>query len=57
MTSCAKLDTASVEPTTAVASRAAFREDVVQPSLAAEEAIANAPASVGTAIAVLKIIE
>jgi aspartyl-tRNA(Asn)/glutamyl-tRNA(Gln) amidotransferase subunit C len=52
-----ELDTSNVEPTTAVASRAAFREDIVRPSLPASEAIRNAPASVGTAISVPKIIE
>ncbi len=52
-----ELDTTHVAPTTAVAARAVFREDVVKPSLEPTEAIRNAPASVGTAIAVPKIIE
>ncbi len=52
-----ELDTQGVEPTAAVASRAAFRDDVPQPSLPPERAVANAPASVGTAIAVPKILE
>ncbi|MBS2031917.1 MAG: Asp-tRNA(Asn)/Glu-tRNA(Gln) amidotransferase subunit GatC [Deltaproteobacteria bacterium] len=41
---------ASQEPTR-------FREDEVVPGLGAEKAVANAPAHVGTAVAVPKIIE
>jgi aspartyl-tRNA(Asn)/glutamyl-tRNA(Gln) amidotransferase subunit C len=52
-----ELDTANVAPTSAVTARAAFRDDIVRPSLPATEAVRNAPASVGTAIAVPKIIE
>ncbi len=52
-----ELDTEGVEPTAAVAARAAFREDEPRPSLPPERAIANAPASVGTAIAVPKILD
>jgi aspartyl-tRNA(Asn)/glutamyl-tRNA(Gln) amidotransferase subunit C len=52
-----ELDTEGVEPTSAVSARAVFREDVVQPSLPAERAVANAPASVGTAFSVPKILE
>ena len=51
------LDTTGVEPTTAVAARSAFREDEVQPSLPPERAIANAPASTGSAVAVPKILD
>lgn len=52
-----ELDTSKTPPTAHESARAAFRDDVVQPSLPAGEAIRNAPASVGTAISVPKIIE
>lgn len=52
-----ELDTENVEPTTGVAARAALRDDEPHASLPAEKAVANAPASVGTAIAVPKILE
>ncbi|MHB8417915.1 MAG: Asp-tRNA(Asn)/Glu-tRNA(Gln) amidotransferase subunit GatC [Myxococcales bacterium] len=52
-----ELPTEGVEPTTAVASRAAFREDIPLPSLPAERAVDNAPATVGTAFSVPKILE
>ena len=51
-----ELDTENVEPTTGVAARTALRDDVPHASLPAEGAVANAPAKIGTAIAVPKIL-
>jgi len=52
------LDTEGVEPTAyATLAEAVLREDVVQPSLGAEEAVRNAPSKIGTSFAVPKIIE
>ncbi len=52
------LDTEEVEPTShAIALQSPLREDVVVPSMAPEDALANAPAKVGTSFAVPKIIE
>ena len=52
------LDVSSVPPMThASAEPTRFREDVVVPGLTGEQAVANAPAHVGTAVAVPKIIE
>jgi aspartyl-tRNA(Asn)/glutamyl-tRNA(Gln) amidotransferase subunit C len=53
-----ELDTSSVEPTSHAASDVAgWREDVVVPSLPAEQALSNAPARVGTSFAVPRILE
>ncbi len=53
-----ELDTSGVEPTShAVAVSSPLREDLVQPSLPAEAAVAGAPAREGTSVAVPKIIE
>jgi len=53
-----ELDTAAVEPTSHAASTVGgWREDIVQPSLPAEKALANAPARVGTSFAVPRILE
>jgi aspartyl-tRNA(Asn)/glutamyl-tRNA(Gln) amidotransferase subunit C len=52
------LDTSKVEPTShALAQAGTFREDVPVPSLPTDKGLANAPAKVGTAFAVPKIIE
>ncbi|HZA51721.1 MAG TPA: Asp-tRNA(Asn)/Glu-tRNA(Gln) amidotransferase subunit GatC [Myxococcaceae bacterium] len=52
------LDTSQVEPTShASFGESVLREDRVKPSLGAEVAVANAPASVGTSFAVPKILE
>lgn len=67
----AELDTSAIPPTAhasfggagaepsapASASPALMREDEVQPSLSPEQAVANAPAREGSAVAVPKIIE
>jgi aspartyl-tRNA(Asn)/glutamyl-tRNA(Gln) amidotransferase subunit C len=53
-----ELDTSTVEPTShASANAAGWREDVVEPSLPVEKALANAPARVGTSFAVPRILE
>jgi aspartyl-tRNA(Asn)/glutamyl-tRNA(Gln) amidotransferase subunit C len=53
-----ELDTSSVEPTShASLDVGGWREDVVQPSLPPEKALANAPARVGTSFAVPRILE
>lgn len=53
-----RVDTDGVAPTTsATFAEGALRPDVVQPSLGAERAVANAPAKVGTSFAVPKIID
>ncbi len=52
-----ELDTTGVEPTThAVALANAFREDVAQPSLPQEEALANGPDANGQAFVVPRVI-
>jgi aspartyl-tRNA(Asn)/glutamyl-tRNA(Gln) amidotransferase subunit C len=63
------LDTSQVEPTTQMESivqgalppslraQPGLREDVVQPSLGAEAAVANAPARSGTRFAVPRVLE
>lgn len=55
------LDTSQVEPTTQVTlssfTQPGLREDVVQPSLGAEVAVASAPARSGTRFSVPKVIE
>ncbi len=52
------LDVSNVPPMThASAEPTRFREDAVVPGLTAEQAVSNAPAHVGTAVAVPKIIE
>lgn len=51
-------DTDGVEPTATVLGQVnVFREDVVQPSLAAEKALANAPECEADGFAVPRIIE
>jgi aspartyl-tRNA(Asn)/glutamyl-tRNA(Gln) amidotransferase subunit C len=53
-----ELDTSQVEPTSHAASTsAAWRDDIVQPSLPVEKALGNAPARVGTSFAVPRILE
>jgi aspartyl-tRNA(Asn)/glutamyl-tRNA(Gln) amidotransferase subunit C len=53
-----ELDTSSVEPTSHASAKAAsWREDVVEPSLPVEKALANAPVRVGTSFAVPRILE
>lgn len=53
-----ELDTGGIVPTShAVPMENAFREDVVQPSIGVEKALANAPKSAGTFFAVPKVIE
>jgi aspartyl-tRNA(Asn)/glutamyl-tRNA(Gln) amidotransferase subunit C len=55
-----KLDVTGVEPMThalAAGEGAPLREDVVQPSLAPDVALANAPAREGTCFKVPRIIE
>jgi aspartyl-tRNA(Asn)/glutamyl-tRNA(Gln) amidotransferase subunit C len=53
-----QLDTTGVEPSThAVNLLNAFREDLVRPSLAGEEALKNAPAHEHSCFKVPKIIE
>ena len=52
------VDTAGVEPTATVLEQATvFREDQVRPSLAVEQALANAPESEGGCFRVPAIIE
>lgn len=52
------LNTDQVTPTShATLGQGVLREDVVQPCLNPEKALANAPARVGTSFAVPKIIE
>ena len=53
-----EVDTEGVVPTShAVPMENAFREDVVQPSIGLEKALANAPEKSGTFFAVPKVIE
>ncbi len=55
-----ELDVSKVEPMThalAAGETPALRRDVVEPSLSPEEALANAPARVGTLFKVPRIIE
>ena len=53
-----ELDTTGIVPTShAVPMENAFREDVVQPSIGPEKALANAPGRSGTFFAVPKVIE
>jgi aspartyl-tRNA(Asn)/glutamyl-tRNA(Gln) amidotransferase subunit C len=53
-----ELDTSSVEPTSYASSAVGgWREDVPEPSLPVEKALANAPARVGTSFAVPRILE
>jgi aspartyl-tRNA(Asn)/glutamyl-tRNA(Gln) amidotransferase subunit C len=51
------IDTTGVEEFTPVFAAAQLRPDVVQPALGVEQALANAPARVGSSFAVPKIIE
>ena len=52
------LNTEGIEPTShAVPMENAFREDVVQPSIGLEKALANAPKCASTFFAVPKVIE
>jgi aspartyl-tRNA(Asn)/glutamyl-tRNA(Gln) amidotransferase subunit C len=52
------LDVSGVEPTShATLAESLLREDALRPSLPPEAALANAPARVGTAFAVPKILE
>ena len=52
------LNTENIEPTShATAADAPLREDVVQPCLDPDKALANAPAKVGTSFAVPSILE
>ena len=51
------LDVNDVPPTAAPAAEGALRDDVLVPSLSADQALANAPARVLTAFSVPKIIE
>ena len=51
-------DTAGIEPTATVLGQAnVFRDDVVRPSLAVEQALANAPEREADGFAVPRIIE
>jgi aspartyl-tRNA(Asn)/glutamyl-tRNA(Gln) amidotransferase subunit C len=53
-----ELDLKNIEPTSyAVTMQNVFREDVVKPGLSVEQAMANAPASVGDQFQVPKIVE
>jgi len=53
-----ELNTDGVEPTShAVPMENAFREDVVQPPIGLEQALANAPGRAGSFFAVPKVIE
>ena len=53
-----ELDTSTVEPTShATSSASTWREDSVQPSLAVDQALANAPARFGSSFAVPRILE
>jgi aspartyl-tRNA(Asn)/glutamyl-tRNA(Gln) amidotransferase subunit C len=52
------LDTSQVPPTSQLSlASASLREDAVRPSLAPEDALANAPAKSGTSFAVPRILE
>lgn len=51
------LDVRDVPPTAAPQAEGKLRDDVIQPSLPVERALANAPALVLTAFSVPKIIE
>lgn len=52
------LNTEGIVPTShAVPMENAFRDDIVQPSIGLEKALANAPQSAGTFFAVPKVIE
>ena len=52
-----ELDTTAVTPTThALSLQNAFREDLVQPSLPREEALANAPRDNGEAFVVPRVL-
>lgn len=52
------VDTQAVEPTSHVSfAESPLREDVVQPALGVDKALANAPAKVGTSFSVPKVIE
>ncbi|NOK39165.1 Asp-tRNA(Asn)/Glu-tRNA(Gln) amidotransferase subunit GatC [Corallococcus exercitus] len=52
------LDVSQVEPTShATLASSLLREDVLRPSLPPDAGLANAPAKVGTAFAVPKILE
>ena len=58
MEKLAEVPTDDVEPmASAVELYTPLREDLVQPSLPLEEALANAPAKAGTAFRVPKVIE
>jgi aspartyl-tRNA(Asn)/glutamyl-tRNA(Gln) amidotransferase subunit C len=58
MAELSRLDTAQVEPTSHAAGEVpAWRPDAVQPSFSPEEALGNAPATVGTSFAVPKILD
>ena len=53
-----EVNTEGIVPTShAVPMENAFREDVVQPSIGLEKALANAPETAGTFFAVPKVIE
>jgi aspartyl-tRNA(Asn)/glutamyl-tRNA(Gln) amidotransferase subunit C len=53
-----QFDTAGIEPTATVLGQVnVFREDIVQPSLPVEKALANAPEREADGFAVPKIIE
>jgi aspartyl-tRNA(Asn)/glutamyl-tRNA(Gln) amidotransferase subunit C len=53
-----ELDVSGVEPTShATLAASLLREDVTRPSLSPDQALANAPARVGTSFAVPKILE
>ena len=53
-----KYDTTGIEPTATVLGQAnVFRDDVVRPSLAVEQALANAPEREADGFAVPRIIE
>ncbi len=51
------LDVSDVPPTAAPEAPGALREDLPQPSLSVDQALANAPAKVLTAFSVPKILE
>ncbi len=50
------IDVSGVPPTSAPAAEGSFRDDVLVPSLTAEQALANAPARVLTTFSVPKIL-
>lgn len=57
MAKLSEVDTENIKPTThAIAVNNAFREDMVQPSLSQEEALANGPNTNSEAFIVPKII-